>query len=206
MHSSKLWQVQTGLPATYASALVLRVTTSQNSERLDLAAKERSSVDAAVERALTHSCLIPKSLVDWDLMPTMPWEEFRKPMRLRKPEYQGEAIAKAHREKLARVPPPPAPAADSQPAETRAAQSTVLADSKPPVESEPLSTIDSNPVLDSQGAAFVLGVSVDLLKKWRQRHQGPDYIKYGTNGPVRYEIKTLLHFRDQYRMYLNSQR
>jgi hypothetical protein len=61
---------------------------------------------------------------------------------------------------------------------------------------QPLSAYDDNPVLNEAGAAFVLGVSQDLLKKWRQRKQGPDYIQYGHNGPVRYELNALLVFRD----------
>jgi hypothetical protein len=72
--------------------------------------------------------------------------------------------------------------------------------------SKPLSDYDSNPVLDSQGAAFVLGVSVDLLKKWRKRMRGPDYIQYGAAGTVRYELKALMEFRDYYKIYLNPTR
>ncbi len=74
----------------------------------------------------------------------------------------------------------------------------------PPAVSKPLSAYDDDPVLDSQGAAFVLGVSVDLLKKWRQRRQGPDYIQYGAGGSVRYEVKALLEFRDAYRVRVYS--
>jgi len=76
----------------------------------------------------------------------------------------------------------------------------------PPAVSKALSAYDDNPVLDSQGAAFVLGVSTDLLKKWRHRRLGPDYIQYGKGGTVRYEVKALLDFRDYYRIYLHSKR
>jgi hypothetical protein len=68
------------------------------------------------------------------------------------------------------------------------------------LESRPLSAYDDNPVLDEAGAAFIVGVSADCLKKWRQRKQGPDYLQYGKNGPVRYELKALLEFRDQHRV------
>jgi hypothetical protein len=68
------------------------------------------------------------------------------------------------------------------------------------LESRPLSAYDDNPVLDEAGAAFIVGVSADCLKKWRQRKQGPDYLQYGKNGPVRYKLKALLEFRDLHRV------
>jgi hypothetical protein len=94
----------------------------------------------------------------------------------------------------------------SQPAGVRTANRTELPAKNSPVVSKPLSAYDDNPVLDSQGAAFVLGVSVDLLKKWRKRMLGPDYIQYGAGGTVRCELKTLMDFRDCYKIYLNSGR
>jgi len=94
----------------------------------------------------------------------------------------------------------------SQPAGVRTANCTELPAKDSPVVSKPLSVYDDNPVLDSQGAAFVLGVSVDLLKKWRKRMLGPDYIQFGPGGTVRYELKALLAFRDSYKIYLNSSR
>jgi len=33
-----------------------------------------------------------------------------------------------------------------------------------------------------------------------QGKQGPDYIQYGPNGVVRYELNTLMEFRDRYRV------
>jgi hypothetical protein len=91
-------------------------------------------------------------------------------------------------------------------AEVCTSNCTQLPSTKPPVPSKPLSASDDNPVLNDQGAAFILGVSVDLLKKWRQRRQGPDYIQYGPRGLVRYELKALMEFRDYYKIYLNSSR
>ena len=41
------------------------------------------------------------------------------------------------------------------------------------------------------------------MKKWRQRNQGPDDIRYGKGGPVRYEINDLLDFRDSYKVYFH---
>jgi len=62
----------------------------------------------------------------------------------------------------------------------------------------PLSAYDENPVLNEAGAAFIIGVTADCLKKWRKRDKGPDYIQYGLNGVVRYELKALMEFRDKY--------
>jgi hypothetical protein len=39
-----------------------------------------------------------------------------------------------------------------------------------------------------------------LLKKWRQRNQGPDYVQYGPDGPVRYELDALMAFRARHRV------
>jgi hypothetical protein len=59
---------------------------------------------------------------------------------------------------------------------------------------------DDHPVQNDAGAAFVLGVTAECLKKWRQRKQGPDYIQYGPRSPVRYELNALMEFRDKYRV------
>lgn len=63
------------------------------------------------------------------------------------------------------------------------------------LESEPISAIDDNPLFCTGGASRILGVSEDCLKKWRQRDQGPDYIQYGENGPVRYPLNELMAYR-----------
>lgn len=68
------------------------------------------------------------------------------------------------------------------------------------LEPRPLSAYEDNPVFDKFCAARFVGLSADCLKKWRQRNQGPDYIQYGTNGPVRYELKDLMEFRDIHRV------
>jgi hypothetical protein len=65
------------------------------------------------------------------------------------------------------------------------------------LEHQPLSVYDDNPVLDERSAAFIVGVTADCLKKWRQRNKGPDYIQYGHNGVVRYELNALMEFRDR---------
>jgi hypothetical protein len=55
-------------------------------------------------------------------------------------------------------------------------------------------------VFNENGAARLIGVTADCLKKWRQRKQGPDYIQYSHNGPIRYELKALMEFRDKHRV------
>ena len=58
-------------------------------------------------------------------------------------------------------------------------------------ELPPTSANDDNPVFDEHSAARFVGVTADCLKKWRQRKQGPDYIQFGQNGVVRYELNAL---------------
>jgi hypothetical protein len=71
------------------------------------------------------------------------------------------------------------------------------------VESRSLSTFDDNPLFGTCGAAEILAVTVELLKKWRQRNLGPDYVQYGTGGPVRYELNALIAFRELHRVRVN---
>ena len=70
----------------------------------------------------------------------------------------------------------------------------------PSVESRALSTFDDNPLFGICEAAEILAVGVDLLKKWRRRNQGPDYVQYGPGGPVRYELDSLMAFRARHRV------
>ena len=72
------------------------------------------------------------------------------------------------------------------------------------IEKPPLSTFDDNPVVNEHGAAKILGASAELLKKWRQRNMGPDYIQYGPGGPVRYEVNILKAFREVHRVKVGS--
>jgi hypothetical protein len=64
----------------------------------------------------------------------------------------------------------------------------------------PLSCVNDDPVFDARDAGKIVGVSVELLKKWRQRNNGPDYIQYYKNGPVRYEFSVLMAFRAAHRV------
>jgi hypothetical protein len=72
------------------------------------------------------------------------------------------------------------------------------------LQPRPVSAYDDNPVFNEINAARLIGVTADCLKKWRQRKQGPDYIQYGTNGPIRYELNALIDFRNKHRITLNS--
>jgi hypothetical protein len=65
---------------------------------------------------------------------------------------------------------------------------------------DPLIVIDDNPVFDANAAGRILGCSYERLKKSRQRDQGPDYIQYGQNGLVRYELSALMAFRAKHRV------
>ncbi len=64
----------------------------------------------------------------------------------------------------------------------------------------PSTIIDQDPVFESGSAAKFLGVSVDCLKKWRQRGHGPDYFQYEQNGAVRYLLTDLVAFREAHRV------
>ena len=54
---------------------------------------------------------------------------------------------------------------------------------------------NDDPLVGTRGAAILLGVSVDLLKKWRQREKGPDYYQYEPGGPVLYSVRALNVFK-----------
>jgi hypothetical protein len=95
---------------------------------------------------------------------------------------------------------------DSQPAELRTALRTGVSARYLAVERKPISAYDDNPVFNESGAATIIGVSAEQLKKWRQRGRGPDYIQYGLGGTVRYELKALMDFRAAYRVRLSPEK
>ena len=64
--------------------------------------------------------------------------------------------------------------------------------------SKPLSAFDDDPLFNAKAAGQILAVSVECLKKWRQRKRGPSYIQYGEDGPVRYAWSALKRFRAQH--------
>jgi hypothetical protein len=55
--------------------------------------------------------------------------------------------------------------------------------------------LNDDPLVGTRGAAIILGLSSDLLKKWRTRDQGPDYYQYGQGGPVLYSVRALSAFK-----------
>jgi len=69
---------------------------------------------------------------------------------------------------------------------------------------KPLSVINDDPLFKPRAAATILGLTADTLKKRRQRGQGPDYIQYGEDGPVRYEWSPLKRFRAQHTINLKK--
>jgi hypothetical protein len=82
-----------------------------------------------------------------------------------------------------------------QPDQANAPQRSVLPGTYLTLEQPPIPAFDDNPVFNEFGAAKIVGVSAEVLKKWRQRNMGPDYIQYGAAGPVRYERNALMEFR-----------
>lgn len=58
--------------------------------------------------------------------------------------------------------------------------------------------LNDDPLVGTRGAAIILGVSADLLKKWRQRGKGPDYYQYEDGGPVLYGVRALNAFKVAY--------
>ena len=73
-------------------------------------------------------------------------------------------------------------------------------------EPKPSRALFGNPVVNECGAAGLLGVSQELLKKWRQRSFGPNYIQYGKNGPIRYELNELTEFREVHIVLVRSKK
>jgi hypothetical protein len=55
--------------------------------------------------------------------------------------------------------------------------------------------VNDDPMFGTLGAAIILGVSADLLRKWRQRGKGPQYYKFGEHGPIVYSLKSLNAFK-----------
>ena len=73
------------------------------------------------------------------------------------------------------------------------------------VEPQPVWACNDNPVFNERGAAELIGISAELLKKWRQRGQGPDYIQYGRGGPILYELSVLAAFREAHKVHVGTQ-
>jgi hypothetical protein len=117
-----------------------------------------------------------------------------------------EQAAEARRKSQPAVPSsqPTVAAKRLQPVDLVAPHITQMPAEYPSVESRALSTFDDNPLFGTCEAAQILAVGVDLLKKWRRRDQGPDYVQYGPGGPVRYELEALMAFRVRHRVRVSS--
>jgi hypothetical protein len=81
--------------------------------------------------------------------------------------------------------------ATSQPPTTR----TILPRHMYVVPTELEEYVNEDPVFKEAGAAIIVGVSPELLKKWRQRDKGPDYIQYEEGGPVVYPLSALKAYK-----------
>jgi hypothetical protein len=55
--------------------------------------------------------------------------------------------------------------------------------------------INDDPMFGSRGAAVILGVSLDLVKQWRRRGEGPEYYQFGERGPILYSLRALNEFK-----------
>lgn len=51
--------------------------------------------------------------------------------------------------------------------------------------------INDDPMFGSRGAAVILGISLALLRKWRERGLGPQYYQFGERGPILYSLSAL---------------
>jgi hypothetical protein len=51
-------------------------------------------------------------------------------------------------------------------------------------------------MLTTEQAAMILNVSVEKLKKWRQRGKGPRFARY-EDGAIRYRLSALMQYVDE---------
>jgi hypothetical protein len=69
---------------------------------------------------------------------------------------------------------------------------------------DPAEIINDDPVFKTPDAARILGVRVDRLEKWRQRGQGPDYLRYD-RFDIRYELSALIQYKAAHRVRSSRQ-
>lgn len=65
--------------------------------------------------------------------------------------------------------------------------------------SDPLVYVNDDPVFNTRDAARILGLTVDRMEKWRQRGQGPDYLRYDGNI-IGYELSALIQYKAAHRV------
>jgi hypothetical protein len=135
-------------------------------------------------------------------MPTI--HELREKGLLLYPRTKATAAASPQSPSAVQSSTPTADAKGSPVAELAAPHRTQIPGVYLSIERPPVSAFDDNPVFNESGAAKLLGVSAECMKKWRQRNQGPDYLQYGRGGPVRYEMNALMEFRAVHRVQVGS--
>jgi hypothetical protein len=68
----------------------------------------------------------------------------------------------------------------------------------PPEKLYPLPVVPVERMLTTAQVAIIMAVSIDTLKKWRQRSaNGPRFIRYG-DGSIRYRLSTVLRYIDDH--------
>jgi hypothetical protein len=95
-------------------------------------------------------------------------------------------------------PQPPQPASEAAVPSPKVAEIPLRLRELEPQE-PPRVTAD-DPVFNTRDAAQILGLSTDRLMKWRQRGQGPGFLQYESDGPVRYELSSLIQFKAAHRV------
>ncbi len=63
---------------------------------------------------------------------------------------------------------------------------------------------EEDPTFRTSAAAGFLGVSAYCLQKWRQRDQGPDFLRY-RDGTIRYLLSSLIQFKAAHRVVPSRQ-
>lgn len=69
---------------------------------------------------------------------------------------------------------------------------------------DPSQIAHEDPAFRTWLAADFLGISKYSLEKWRQRDQGPDFLRF-PNGSVRYPLSSLIRFRAAHRVVTTRQ-
>jgi hypothetical protein len=72
----------------------------------------------------------------------------------------------------------------------------------PPAPQIAIAPFPTDRLIATPSAAYILGVTDEVLKKWRQRSQGPEFVRF-PNGDIRYRLSTLLKFMEDHTFALN---
>lgn len=63
----------------------------------------------------------------------------------------------------------------------------------PPGGTVSVATAPIDPMLTTNQASEILRVSPETMKKWRQRHKGPAYVRFD-GGVVRYPLSSIMNY------------